>query len=147
MEVSKNFVLQEFIYPKIFEDEGVKCIRYIDERIVKAAQIIRDYVGVPVTINNWHTGGNFTMSGLRPFNSKVGAKMSQHKFGRAIDVKVQAMNGEEMRDVIKKLFAIGSLKGLVTTIEDDTDTWLHLDCRWVENPNELLIVPNPNLGT
>jgi hypothetical protein len=36
------------------------------------------------------------------------------------------------------------LKDLITTIEDDTDTWLHIDCRWTFDSDTLFIVPNPN---
>jgi hypothetical protein len=142
MKLTTNFWLQEFIYPTLFEDEGEKCIRYLDERIVKAAQIIRTKVGVSVKINDWHSGGNFKLSGLRPFDTTLGASRSQHKFGRAADLKIQGMNGDEMRDVVRRYWS--DLKGLITTIEDDTDTWLHIDCRWQLNQEVLNTVPNPN---
>jgi hypothetical protein len=141
MKLTKNFSLQEFIYPNLFNEEKEKCIRYLDPRIVNACQIIREKVGKPITINNWHTGGDFRFSGLRPFDSAVGAMRSQHKFGRAADLKIQGMKGDEMRAVVRKYWSL--LKGQITTIEDDTDTWLHIDCRWVTNPDILTVVPNP----
>ena len=122
MALSKNFVIQEFVYPEIFEKYGEKAQWFIDKRIVQACQLLRDKVGRSITINNWHSGGRYEESGLREFDTETGAKYSQHKFGAAADLKIVGMNGEEMRDIVKKYWP--DLKGLISTIEDDTPTWL-----------------------
>ena len=46
-----------------------------------------------------------------------------------------------MRQLVKRYWP--DLKKYISTIEDDTDGWLHIDCRWTENPEILNIVPNP----
>ena len=142
MALSKNFVIQEFVYPEIYAKYGENAQWFIDKRIVQACQFIRDKLERSVTINDWHLGGRYEESGLRAFDTETGAKYSQHKFGAAADLKIEGFDGDEMRDVVKEYW--GELKGLITTIEDDTDTWLHIDCRWTFNPDALLIVPNPN---
>ena len=142
MALSKNFVIQEFVYPEIFDQYGEKAQWFIDKRIVQACQLLRDKLGVPIKINDWHSEGRYKESGLREFDTETGAKYSQHKFGAAADLKIGDLDGEEMRDIVKKYWT--DLKGLITTIEDDTPTWLHIDCRWTFDPDTLFIVPNPN---
>ena len=65
------------------------------------AQGIRDYFGKPVTINNWHNLGKYEQSGFRRNNTLVGSKYSQHKFGRAIDIKITGVNPVEVQTEIK----------------------------------------------
>jgi len=64
--------------------------------------------------------------------------MSQHRFGRAIDLKVKGMKADEVREDIIQNFDIYKKVGL-TTIEDGAfaPTWCHIDIRDTEG---LLIV-------
>jgi hypothetical protein len=142
MALTKNFIIQEFVYPELFDKYGEKSQWFIDKRIVQACQFLRDKLDRPIKINDWHDGGHYHESGLRMFDTETGAKFSQHKFGAAADLKIGDLSGEEMRDVVKRYWA--DLKGLISTIEDDTNTWLHIDCRWTFDPDTLFIVPNPN---
>ncbi|MFZ4545929.1 MAG: D-Ala-D-Ala carboxypeptidase family metallohydrolase [Bacteroidales bacterium] len=139
MNVSKNFQLREFVDPVTFQIRGNKAIELIDKRIVNVAQFLRDHFNAPIVINNYHEGGGHIESGLRTFLSKTGATYSQHKYGRAIDIKVQGWKAEEVRKEIRKMWP--ELKALgLTTIERDTPTWVHLDCRYT-GLDELLEVP------
>lgn len=139
MNVSKNFQLREFVDPVTFQIRGNKAIELIDKRIVNVAQFLRDYFNAPVVINNYHEGGGHKESGLRTFLSKTGATYSQHKYGRAIDIKVQGWKAEDVRKEIRKVWP--ELKELgLTTIERDTPTWVHLDCRYT-GLDTLLEVP------
>ena len=139
MKVSKNFDLQEFVSPELYKQFGDSSIWFINPKIIAFAQAFRDIVGKSVTINNWHSGGKFKYSGQRPFNCKIGATFSQHKFGNAVDLKVDGLTGDQMRKIIidnyDKVFS-----KYITTIEDGTDTWLHADCRNTQQ-DKLLIVP------
>lgn len=105
----------------------------MDDRILITADEIREYYGVPVTINNWYWGGNFKNRGFREMNTSVGAKLSQHKFGRAFDFDVKNVPAEQVRNDIRK----GKFP-LITCIEKDV-SWVHADVR---NVNRLLEV-NP----
>lgn len=140
MLVSKNFDLREFIYPELYYQFGNNSIWFISPCIVNIAQWLRDTTGKRVTINNWHWGGQYKESGLRAFNTATGGLLSLHKFGEAIDPKVEDMTPPEVHQLIKANFTELSKLGL-TTLEDVayTPTWTHIDCRWW-NDNLLHIV-------
>ena len=128
MNVSKNFELQELVDPVTFTLLGERSIWLIDIRIISLAQFFRDYFGTRVTINNWHTEGPYKESGTRSFLSKTGAVFSQHKYGRAIDMKFTALDPEAVRREVRDNWPLFRAAGL-TTIEKDTPTWVHADCR------------------
>jgi len=100
---------------------------------------IRDFLGVPVIINNWHEGGAYEFSGLRPISCKVGAEYSQHRLGQAFDLKPLRM---PIGDAFKKIMDNISDERLkyISVIEDITytPTWLHVDCRNI--PDRIRIV-------
>ena len=129
MNLSKNFILQEFVPPDVFAQFGDKAAWFIDPKVVAIAQWLRDHTGKSVTVNNWHTGGQYKESGLRSFLTRTGAAYSQHKFGRAADIKILGMGGAEMRKIVDDNSAALMELGL-TTVELDTPTWLHVDCRY-----------------
>ncbi len=141
MKLTNNFYLQEFVPRDFYQENGDGSLKFIDQRIVLACQYLREKIGKPIIINNWHNDGEREFSGLRPFVCKVGVMYSQHKYGRAADLKCEGLSGEELRSVVKMYW--GDLKKYITTMEADTETWLHIDCRWTANPDQLLIIPNP----
>ena len=138
MKVSANFNLKEFIDPETYKRFGDSSIWFIDNRIITLAQFIRERLNKPCTINNWSNGGQYQYSGFRPPECTIGAKLSQHRFGRGIDLKCKGMTADEVREDIIKNFDIYNKIGL-TTIEDGkfAPTWCHIDVRESE---ELLIV-------
>tara|TARA_R100000664_G_C2697776_1_gene99339 strand:+ start:103 stop:540 length:438 start_codon:yes stop_codon:yes gene_type:complete len=143
LKVSSNFNLKEFIDPYTYGKFGDSSIWFIDSRIITLAQFIRERLGKACTINNWHLGGQYQYSGFRPPQCTVGGKLSQHRFGRGIDIKVSGMaqNGApELREDIIKNYSIYRKVGL-TTIEDGefAPTWCHIDIRET-NLDELKIV-------
>lgn len=137
--LGKYFVIQEFVSPEIYKLRGEKSIELVDSRIIKVANGLREYFKVPITINNWHEGGQYKESGLRDFSTTTGAKFSQHKFGRAIDCKFQGLDPKDIRKTIlnnqKYFLELG-----LTCIEADTPTWVHIDCRYT-GLDKILIVP------
>lgn len=129
MNLTKDFHLTEFVPKDIHDQFGDKSIMFLDQRLPKLVQSIRDIVGKPITINDWFDGGTFTNRGYRVPDCKIGAKLSQHKFGRAADLEVDGISYEEFRNIIRFNFQFLNTLGL-TTIEKDTPTWLHIDMRW-----------------
>ena len=132
--ISANFKIQEFVPKEIYDVYGDRSIMFIDKRIIDIVQALRDISGRPIVINNWHTsspGNKYNESGYRKPDTKTGAKYSQHKFGRAADVKVSGMNPKDVVNLILKNEMYFVNLGL-TTIEnvEHTPTWVHLDCRW-----------------
>lgn len=139
-KVSDNFYLDEFVDPETYKAWGNKSIWFIDPKVIRIAQLLRDLVGAPVTINNWWDGGQYKLSGLRPLDANIGAKLSQHKFGRGIDVKVKGMKPNEVHELITYHLSDFQEVGL-TTMEhvNLTPTWTHLDVRTTIQ-DELLMV-------
>ena len=143
MKLTDNFELHEFINPTTYNKFGVNSLRYIRPEIIAIAQLFREIVGCPVTINNWKSGGSYSESGLRDFNTSTGASYSAHKFGAAIDVKT-GLTSHQMAAIVEKNWGAFKVVGL-TRIEDPDYTegkskdWLHMDCLWT-GKNELVIV-------
>lgn len=138
MKLSKDFSLVEFVPPAIYERYLDKSIWFIDPKIVVMAQFLRNRFGKPVTINNHHSGGDFQYSGFRDYRSTIGAVNSQHRHGRAIDFRIKGVTPGEIREDIAVNFELYRTTGL-TTIEEDTATWTHIDCRNTGS-DQLLIV-------
>jgi len=132
MKVSNNFVIQEFIPPQIYSmfGGGERCLWYIDRRIILATQLLRDILGSPLTANNWHTGGPYSERGYRIPNTKTGAKFSQHKFGRAVDLSSDKYTPAQMLEAMRANFDKFKEIGILTVENlEFTPTWLHMDCR------------------
>ena len=128
MKVSKNFELGEFVDPGTWQIRGEKSLELLDNRLISLAQFFHDYFQVAITINNWQSGGQYKDSGLRTWLSKTGATYSQHKYGRAADLKLTGLDPEAVRAEIRKNWDKFKAAGL-TTIEKDTPTWVHIDVR------------------
>jgi hypothetical protein len=98
----KHFDVREFVDPETYQKFGQSALLVMDIRILKLADNIRDYFGVPMLINNWHTGGPYRNRGFRRGDALVGAGYSQHKYGRAIDYSLSGYTAEEVRKIIQE---------------------------------------------
>lgn len=142
MRVSEHFLLQEFCYPELYETFGENALWFIDQRIINIAEFLRTELNKPITINNYHFGGNYKESGLRAFNSYTGTKYSFHRFGKAIDIKVKDVSVKRVFEFIQGAWKQLSKLGL-TTVEDIeyTISWIHLDCRNTGSKELLIVKP------
>jgi len=142
MRISKNFHLEEFVSKAIFNKWGQASQWFVDPSIISLAQFYRDYFGYPITINNWKNGGKFGQRGFREPASKVGASLSQHRFGRAFDCNISNVTPDEARKAILDNKNKFMAKGL-TTIEDGaySPTWIHSDIRWTGGSNIKIVKP------
>jgi hypothetical protein len=131
---SPYFDVREFVCPRTFKMLGVKSAWLIDPKIVRVCDLLRELVGAPVTVNNWHYAAphenKYVASGFRAVWEKVGGQLSQHRRGCAADVKVKGMSPAALLSVIMAHGDRFDAAGL-TTIEsiDFTPNWLHLDTR------------------
>jgi uncharacterized protein YcbK (DUF882 family) len=126
--LTKHFDLREFVTPNAYIALGDKSRWLIDSRLIDIAEALRQQLQRSIVINNWHLGGKYHESGLRDMNTDTGARYSQHKYGRAMDMKVEGMEAEEVRIYIRSNFVWLNALGL-TTIENNTPTWVHIDLR------------------
>ena len=82
---------KEVLPPSVYEKDGVRGLRRMDQRILMFLDEFRKDCNVPLTVNTpWN--GNFTQSGLRD-DEMYGSfekhfwSLSDHTFGRALDIK------------------------------------------------------------
>lgn len=131
---SKWFVIQEWVDRATWNALGVAAAWMIDPAIVRVCDLLRELAGVPVTVNNWHYWKRgqplYLSSGYRSKFDRTGAAYSQHRCGRAADVKVSGFSPSLVVELIQKNAAEFEAAGL-TTIENVafTKTWTHLDVR------------------
>ena len=138
---SPYFDVRELVDQNTFKALSVNAAWLIDPNIVRILDLLREKLGAPVIVNNWHTGGPFKSSGFRSMSDKTGAMFSQHRRGCAADVKSAGRKPADLLAIINANFELFKAAGL-TTIEDVnfTPTWLHLDCRPVAIENQFRIV-------
>jgi uncharacterized protein YcbK (DUF882 family) len=124
----EHFDIRELVPKEIYEEFGIKSVQFIDLRIVRTLAEIRKITNKPIIVNNWHEGGAEHNRGFRFPNCTEGAKLSQHKQGRAIDFCIEGIEPEVIREAIRSRYDY--LRGFgLTTIEKDTPSWVHIDCR------------------
>ena len=100
-----------------------------DGRILETADRLRTRYG-RLTANDWYWGGRNQYRGWRPPNCEIGAKLSQHKFGRSIDFHSNEISSKEIREDIKKNYETDDAFRYITCIEDFNGmNWVHVDCR------------------
>lgn len=132
----KHFIIQELVDPETYKERGDKSWELLDERGLKALDALREGLGKPLTLNNWHLKGTLDECGLRNPITTTGSRFSQHKFGRGFDVHCKDISADKMREYVRKNYkALG-----ITCIELNTPSWLHFDVRNVQQ-DTLLEVP------
>lgn len=126
---SPFFDVREFVDPRTWQLRGIKAAELIDPKIVAICDILREHAG-PLIVNNWHNKGQYKSSGFRAVWDNTGGVLSQHRCGRAADVKSKKYKPGQLLSIIMQHKAEFMVAGL-TCIESlqFTPTWLHLDCR------------------
>jgi len=146
---SKYFDVREWVDQRTWNSLGVKAAWMIDPRIVRVADLLREKLGAPIQVNNWHYRREgqplFDSSGFRSIWDQTGGKLSQHRAGRAVDMRSAGITPMALHNIIMAHKAEFLAAGL-TTMEDVkfTPSWLHCDCRplipGVAPENDFLIV-------
>ena len=135
----KHFLVQELIPPDLYKDRGDVALIAMDDRILITIDRLREHFSLPITINNWHdirVAKPFTQRGYRN-DTGVGAPLSQHRFGRAVDMDISGVTAAAFRQMVKD----GRLGGpgvkdspleFITRIEETNNKmpigWIHADC-------------------
>jgi len=106
-----------------------------DERLLRVIDTIRHQFG-PMTINDWSWGGPSQYRGWRSPDCDIGATLSQHRFGRAVDMIPKDMHPKAIRaEIIKNQNKSPHTKfigGLEMGI-----SWLHIDVRTRNKDGEI----------
>lgn len=136
----EHFTLQEFL-PKVFYENnfgryGDMLWIIFDERLLWTYDQLRERYG-RVTMNDWLWGGSNQYRGWRPLDCLIGAKISQHKFGRAGDGIFKQPAEEIRQDILK--YQKDEMFQYITVIEKDV-SWLHIDCRNSRYGNDIKVI-------
>jgi len=95
-----------------------------------------------MNMNNWKWGGKDNYRGFRPPEISIGAKLSQHRFGRGFDPWFFDCTADEVREDIENNPENKAFE-FITTIEDGliAKTWFHFDTRcWDKSKNGILVI-------
>ena len=124
MYICRHFNIKELVSQAVYAERGEIAWQLLDERALKTIDKLRDVFG-SVTINDWQWGGVNEYRGLRESSCTIGAKYSQHRFGRAFDCHFRNVSADSVREYIlqhpEEFPFICSLEMNVT--------WLHFDVR------------------
>jgi hypothetical protein len=126
-----HFGVEEFLPPDLYNQYGERGLyQLMDPRILYTMDALRDHFGVPITVNNYHSGGQFQQRGFRNALG-TGAELSQHRYGRACDFDIKGMYAEEFRKKAAARELAEPLK-YITRIEAGVH-WCHVDCAAVDS--------------
>lgn len=129
--VSKYFKIYELVSPAVYIVHGEDAWKFIDPRLIKTLDFVRELFDVPITINDWWWKGEMTQRGLREnISDIVVTKSSQnilylsgHVLGMAADFNVKGYTAEEVR---KMLVTVQDDLPYPIRLEDDV-LWVHID--------------------
>ena len=135
-KIKSYFFIEEFVSKKVYQKYGEKAWQFMCPRLLHTLIIIREDIGKPMTINNWHRGGNFSQRGLRSNLSSIFMSkfkkgrmyLSAHVMGRAVDFDVKGMTAEEVRMYLKGMKDKLPYKiRLEHKMKGKFISWVHLD--------------------
>ena len=128
---SRYFKIQELVSEAVYKKYGEKSWEFIDSRLIKVLDLLREHFNKPITVNNWLWGGNLQQRGLRANKDELVANkkdyyISQHCLGKAVDFNVKGLSAQEVYDEIlrniEKFYLISRIENI-----KDTPTWVHID--------------------
>lgn len=126
MYIPNFFKLHELIPRNTYELFGGDPVLWLlfDPGILRVSDLTRRRYGAMVA-NTWARDGEHEFRGFRPWDCAVGAQLSQHKFGRGVDlVPAQATPTEIRADIMAG--NAPEIASLITGLEMDIP-WLHID--------------------
>ena len=127
----KHFQVYELVDQKTYEDMGDNALSLFTPQILVALDNVREYFNVPITVNNWHEGGQFQWRGYRTVEAahKLGSPTGheQHQAGNAFDFDVEGWTADMARRRIL-LDVDNPLLANITRIEAGVN-WIHMDCK------------------
>jgi len=101
MKITKNFSLEEFNCKDGSDMPNSVMINII--QLAKNLQVLRDYLGVSITVNSGYRSPKY--------NARVGGvKNSQHLLGKASDLMVKGFTPKQVADAIEKLIKEGKMQ-------------------------------------
>ena len=124
----KQFLPQEFLSKDIYIKWQGKSWMFIDERLLKNYDAVREYLDKPVILNTWFSQSMVdrwrfrSESGLRVPGMVVYSQTSQHSYGRAGDSVGDWSYAQLRRDIMDSKLVLP----YPASFELDVN-WFHMD--------------------
>ncbi len=133
MTIKDYFDIRELVCRHIYNKFGDGAWQFFDNSLLETLLVIREKLDKPITVNNWHIGGEFTQRGLRcnvcslvSRQTKIeNVYMSAHMQGTGIDFDVKGMSANAVREWLKYNQV---LLPYPIRLEEGV-SWVHLDLR------------------
>lgn len=131
-ELKKYFTIQELVCKETFKKFGDTAWQFFRPELLETVLILRrDILKMPMIINNWSSGGQFTQRGLRcnlcqlvhGKTDKGLIYLSAHNLGAAIDFDTKIYTAEQIRDII---IDNSDLLPYPIRLEENVN-WCHID--------------------
>jgi hypothetical protein len=109
-ELKNYFCIQELVCHHTYLKFRETSWQFLDTELLHTLLVVRKMLNKPITVNNWHTGGNYSQRGLRcnicalvkDKTSLDKIYLSAHCNGAGIDFNVPGMDSEKVREEIKR---------------------------------------------
>lgn len=143
MYICKYFKIEELVSKQVYEyfsrKYGVNfCWKFFQERVLKDLDIIREFHGQAITINNWKFGGSLIQCGLRSnvdplVKAKLTPYCSGHTLGIAFDL--HSKDNKKLFNDVLNLIDNGTLKAFrrLESRQSTKDGWVHVDALQTES--------------
>ena len=126
------FSIQELVSKQVYNRYGEFAWRFFDDAFKQDIDMIRNFHGQGLTINNWLFGGNNEQCGLRSnldpmVKNKTTLYCSPHCMGKAVDLHSKD-NAKLWKDC-KWLIETGKLRTIkrIESQESTKNLWVHVD--------------------
>jgi len=141
----KYFRLYELVPKAIYQEYEANKKLYLlwnvfDYRMLHTLDSLRTKYG-RITMNDWKWKGDNQYRGWRDLSCEIGSELSQHKFGRAADLKPSQTTSEAIRKDILANPDDDAFK-YITCIEEGV-SWLHFDVRDRDKANNGILIVRP----
>lgn len=131
-QLKEYFDIRELVCPHTYNAFGDKSWQFFDREFLEMLLALRrDVIEVPVVVNNYHTGGQFSQRGFRcnicqltkSKTLKNQIYLTPHANGAAIDFDARGMTAEETRIKVKQ----NAHKLPCNVRMESKVTWAHID--------------------
>jgi len=130
------FDIRELVGPKTYKRHGDSSWKFFRTEALHSLLIVREGIGKPMIVNNWHKGGKFTQRGLRTnlqgifkgFFRRGILYLSAHVLGCGFDFDVVGMTANQVRKWIHRNKNLFPFKiRLERRFKGRFIAWVHLD--------------------
>ena len=145
MNIAEFFTIQEFVPKDVYDQYGKYCVMFFNPKLFYVSDQLRKKFG-PTLINSWSWGGHRQYSGLRPPEVDIGARLSIHRIGAAIDpIFIEQERPEVYNHLInnQKYWRYIGITTILDYGDEDYPSHIHIDCRNIEGlgvDNEKLLI-------